>query len=602
MNAQALYRLGRLRVCCVLRCRAGRNAQRARRKDGRRDSHTGRREQESGAMMGEGPDAVRFEAVGTPTETGQQGAPAAPATPAGARTGARGLSLRISWATWLTLAAIAAGVVLRLLPVGGVALDYDEGVYWQSLRAMSQGHPLFTSIFSSQPPLFLLGIYPFYLVFGQSLAAARLGVALYAFLGLAAAYVAGRALGGRVAGMVAVVVLALDPLFLAESHILQAEVPAVAYELASVALAVVAIRQSGSRRRWLAAASGLALALGILTKLFDVVAVVPVVLYLLSPIGPTLVDASGTPRRPARNELATALRVAVPDVLAWAGGVVLGGALVLLPFAGRWQTLYDQVVRYHFAAGAALNYGLRNNITAFFQVSGELPLELAALLAFVLALSRRRWEVLPPALWVGAALVFLLRLHPLLAHDVTSLVPPLALTLAAAVPALSADAAADTRARPGSQLALSGAQGAMAAWALVALVSLWGLGASIVQVGPAMSPPARAAQVAGVLDSVTQPGDRVVSDDQYVAALANRDVPPQLVDTSFVRIQSGYLTAAQLEAAVQATNVRAVLFYSGRFNLVPGFRQWMSDHYVVAATFGDGTTLYVKIPRAPQPA
>ena len=75
-------------------------------------------------------------------------------------------------ATLLALVATA----LILWPLNGLERDYDEGVYWQSLRAMASGHPLFTSVFSSQPPFFLLSVYPFYMLFGQSIAAARFGV------------------------------------------------------------------------------------------------------------------------------------------------------------------------------------------------------------------------------------------------------------------------------------------------------------------------------------------------------------------------------------------------------------------------------------------
>src|SRR5262249_6009509 len=48
---------------------------------------------------------------------------------------------------------------------------YDEGVYWQTLRAMHAGFTLYDQIFYSQPPLFALSVYPLYILFGQSLVA-----------------------------------------------------------------------------------------------------------------------------------------------------------------------------------------------------------------------------------------------------------------------------------------------------------------------------------------------------------------------------------------------------------------------------------------------
>src|SRR5579864_5243816 len=77
----------------------------------------------------------------------------------------------------VALALFTLGLWLRLKDLG-LPFDrdgYDEGVYWQSLRAMAAGHSLYQQIFYSQPPFFLLSIYPIYSLFGQTLWSARLG-------------------------------------------------------------------------------------------------------------------------------------------------------------------------------------------------------------------------------------------------------------------------------------------------------------------------------------------------------------------------------------------------------------------------------------------
>ena len=100
---------------------------------------------------------------------------------------------------WLVTSAISLGVAvaLRVWPLHGVASDYDEGVYWRSLRVMSLGHPLYTTVFSSQPPGFLSSILPMYRLLGQSLVAARLAVVAYSLLGLVAMYRLARTAAGR---------------------------------------------------------------------------------------------------------------------------------------------------------------------------------------------------------------------------------------------------------------------------------------------------------------------------------------------------------------------------------------------------------------------
>lgn len=566
-----------------------------------RDDASGWRAREGELHMSEIPEVAHFEA-GT-TQTGSSGRMLGDGE-ASSRDAAMdhraNLARRLTPDAWIAILVLAAGVALRAWPLGGGILDYDEGVYWESLRAMALGHPLFSAVFSSQPPIFLLSVYPFYLLFGHSLWAARLGIAVLSIIGLAALYMAGRASAGRMGGIIAVAVLALDPLYLRESHTLQAEVPALALALISVAMAAYAVRAIGSRRRWLAATSGLILAFGIGAKLLDAVALVPVVLYLLAPAGAAFLDSASRPRWPGWTVTARWLRAVAPDLLACAGGLLAGIAVTVLPFMGQWPALYDQVVRFHMVAGQVSHQGLRDTLSVLLDAQGEWPLEAAALILVGAALVRRQWAVIPPALWACASLAFLLLQHPLLPHHLTVLIPPLALATGVAAAGLLTAAPMGVVSAWRSALAGRLTSDTLA-WALVALVVVWSATASLVETRHDARPSASAANAAAALASVTQPGDLVVTDDQAIAGLADRDVPPDLVDTSLVRIQSGYLSAAQLEAAVQQPGVRAILFYSGRFNTVPGFREWVAERYVQVGTFGGDTALYLKLPRAPQP-
>ncbi len=66
---------------------------------------------------------------------------------------------RVRYARWRTVLVWGIALALFVLAVGmrlyhlGLPFDrdgYDEGVYWQSLRAMSAGHTLYQQIFYSQ--------------------------------------------------------------------------------------------------------------------------------------------------------------------------------------------------------------------------------------------------------------------------------------------------------------------------------------------------------------------------------------------------------------------------------------------------------------------
>lgn len=494
----------------------------------------------------------------------------------------------------LLIGICLVGLVLRLWPIAGFSIEYDEGVYWQSLRALAGGHALFSSVFSSQPPAFLLALYPLYLLFGQSLIAARLGVVVFSLAGIVALYIAGRAAAGKWAGIAAALLLALDPLYLAESHTLQAEVPALAWEAICLAFAVTAYRAAGSRQRRLAAASGIALGLGILTKLLDVVVVIPVMLYLAHPVFASFLSKDGRVQRPDRPTFVARLReIAMPLALCAAGAIV-AVVVVLLPFAGHWRTLYDQVVTFHLAAARVVNEGFRHNVTIIWQALSPDPLVWLALVGFGVALWRRDWRAAPPLLWAVASCALLLRQHPLFAHHVVLLVPPLALL--AGVSLLGGERVyLPIRAgRPSMAMAPVGAV------ALCALVLVFVSSASAAAAAKLI--PSDVAGMAAAVRAASLPDDYIASDDQYIVGVADRNVPPQLVDTSIIRVTSGYLTASQLETVLTGADVRVLLFASGRFDHVPGFVSWVQDHYVKVADFGNGRALYVRAPHGTAPA
>jgi hypothetical protein len=509
----------------------------------------------------------------------------------------------------ILLVVIALG--LRLLPIGGVATDYDEGVYWQSLRAMSDGHPLYTSIFYSQPPFFLLSLYPLYRFFalflGPILPAARLALVMYSTVGLVAMYVAARIIGGRLVGLLALALLALDPFYLKESYTLQAEAPALAWALLALALVVAAMHtpRSGRRRILLVFGGGMALMLGTLVKLFDVFVLVPVILYLLAPVAASNIEVyrDGQRRQPMRRQgsflpAVTPLLVDFGWLLA---GALLAFLLVLLPFVGSWGTVFDQVVRYHLAASQYAGRDLYYNVVLLLQAPMEYPLIILALVSLLVGLNRRSWILIPPLLWLLVCLAFLLRQQPLFDHDRILLVPPLILLASLVAYQFQPAASGLPRLRLSSLSTLTPEQAIAALCSGVLLVS-----AAVGMVGAhgdAVRPmPQASVEISSALRAATLPQDLVASDDQYIAGLADRNVPPQLVDTSQVRIRSRYLTASQLEAIITAQDVRVILFASGRFNLIPGFSAWVAANYTKIADFGDGQALYMKAPQGPQPA
>ena len=104
------------------------------------------------------------------------------------------------------------------------------------------------------------------------------------------------------------------------------------------------------------------------------------------------------------------------------------------------------------------------------------------------------------------------------------------------------------------------------------------------------------AQAVGDLQQFTLAGEWVVTDEQIAAVLADRQVPPALVDTSLVRITSGTLTTAQAIAAASDPHVTAILWYSGRFDRLQGFHDWVVQHYSQVLSYGGTRGLFLRAP------
>jgi 4-amino-4-deoxy-L-arabinose transferase-like glycosyltransferase len=483
----------------------------------------------------------------------------------------------------LVLVLFAVGLWLRLHDLG-VQFDrdsYDEGVYWQTLRAMSEGHALYQQVFYSQPPIFMFATFPIYALFGQTIWAARLGIVLLSLLGLLGALLLGNALRGRVGAIAALLLLVANPLYLAQSQTLQAEAPCVALELLAVSLAYLWWKQpEGWRGMCLAALSTIALVLSIMSKLFGLAALVPVGLLALARLWQILRQP------PARRWQAAA------SLLAGIAAFIIATAAVLLPFAGSWQQFLQQVVSFHVAAGHALKATQVNNSSI---IRGGLTslLTLAALYGTIVALLRRDWRVIPLLGWLLVTLYLLWDEIPLFPHHLVILVAPLISLAIMGITPFSLKL---------SQVTWRWQVATLIALILIVVVSGLDLRDSRSYLRTAHGHNMAASsspqqQVVKDLQTYTQPGQLVITDGQFVVALAGRSTPPELVDTSSVHTRSGYLTAQQLITQAAQPQVHAILFYTGRLRLpqLAPFATWATTHYRLVRNYGNGNGLWIKI-------
>lgn len=368
-------------------------------------------------------------------------------------------------------------------------------------------------------------------MFGNSLDGVRSAVILLALLGCLAAYIVGRLIAGRWAGVAAAALLALSHPYSTFAGKISADLPAVAIGLLALAALLGAKRARTERVAYsLAALAGALFVFSALVKVSLLSLAVPLVAFALL--------------RPR---------------LSWraAGAAAAGGGAVVVAFVagyhGELHGIWRGAVSYHSAArdvsapGASFSDNVEHYLH-FFSPRTRNPL------VWIGALGLVAWAALPPWkrlrlaplwLWAVVSLVFLLSHVPL--HDNHDVLLAGALGLAAGV---SAGAALHRLPR---RQALAGAG------VLVAVLAM-GYVKQFLDLHRAHGPePPEVRWAVRELRARTQPGDLVATDRPIIAFLAHRRMPGDLVDTAYLRFRSGYLTPQQVLDDIDRSHVRAVV-------------------------------------------
>ena len=458
----------------------------------------------------------------------------------------------------LAIGAIAVTVIVtatsRLSFLGGGEIDWDEGVYWLSMQSMQAGHALFVSIYSSQPPAFLLVTEPPWALLGGGIAAARAVMLGWSAIAVVAGSIVGWRLGGRVTAVAVAVTLAVDPLMVLQSLALQADGPATSLGLVAIAFGAVAV--TTRHKRWGTLAAGLAgaaLVIGLLTKLLDVAVVPPLVAVLAE-------------RRQWRRLL----------LAACAGGLIAACG-VLLPLHDAWRAIWDQSVGLHLTTrSASSGISLTDALGERWRVGA-----LAAAGA-VVGWRRHPRLVITGVIWVVGAALAMAVTHPLWPHHAVSASPGYALLCGAGVATLFDWLLRRPWGRS-STAAAAGLAIALSAGAALYLAS-----------GLRHLPSIDLTSLASKLVTVTPASAVVLGDEQFAQALAHRASPPGFVDTSNTRMFTEGGAVQRLEATANGQPpVCAVLFSSGRFAHLPGFDAWVARHYPVRLSLGPAQYIYL---------
>jgi hypothetical protein len=473
----------------------------------------------------------------------------------------------------LTLAIFGLAAFLRLWKIDQLdPSHYDEGVRLEQLYLMTAGFRPFHDIFASQGPLLLDFFYPFFDRLGRSVVAARAPAILSSLVCLAAVWLVARRLGGPIGALVALAFLGLSPQFLGVSRLALAEVPSMAPACLALWLALLYLRKG--RRLWLFA-SALCSGLALLLKPMSAVMLVPVVVVL------------------AWGWKGGSLRA----MALWGSTIAAICGLTLLIVGPN--VVEDQFLAYRqkavgLGALGESRWSLRAN---WEQIAFELPRDfplVAVGLAGIWPLARAAPQLaVAMTLWLAATILMLLFYSPLHPKHVSYLLPPAAV--------------------------LAGGGVGVAVQLLLQRRTPWRL-ASVVPLGLALcwyaanfqrtlqadwqladpGPPPLAGQksdfsdLVAVMAETTTADDYVVIDHPYLAYLADRRVPPRLVDPSLTAIQSGAIDDHDAIRETQAFRPKLVVFWSGRLQRLGEYATWLERDYSLIRVYEENRAVYIR--------
>jgi Dolichyl-phosphate-mannose-protein mannosyltransferase len=451
---------------------------------------------------------------------------------------------------WLGEALALAGLltVAAFVYIRGVeaAANYDEGVYLASLDALRQGQELGTDVYASQPPGFYLLLQGLSFLPGDGVEGIRIAFMLGALLGLVAAYAIGRKLAGVWGALGGAALLAVTAPWPVQAPRVQADTASIALALCAVAVAFYAGRCS-----WRWAATGVLAGAAVAVKLLAFPVVAPLAVLLI-----------------ARRSLRAAAAAAAGTFAVW--------VVVVVAYAGALGELWESVVADHRDA-RELGPSLADNFERVllhpldWRTPAGVLVPIGLVAAFVLL---RRVELLSLGAWIAVSAVFLVAQQPLLDHHFVLVAATLAVTAGAGLGAAVTCISIPVRYAVAGAMAL-----AIAVGFAQEERRLWRQGAD----------PPGVTWAADELRARTGREELVGTDLPIVAYLADRRLPGQMVDTSFVRLANGSLTDAEI--LEELDGVRAVVV--GReFTSRPALVSELAERYPEQVS-ESGVTIYL---------
>jgi hypothetical protein len=244
---------------------------------------------------------------------------------------------------------------------------------------------------------------------------------------------------------------------------------------------------------------------------------------------------------------------------------LVSALLFTLPFG--INNVYENVIQLRMQAAQGtvadpqtfINFFQEQKALVYLLIAGSV----LSAIAFI-GVKTARFPLILLGLWVVTTIVLLLIYHPLLPHHLAFLAIPIVAFFAFSVFKLL-DLIKVPRVLPAS----------VTIFVVIILFNRLNV-TSAPQPGVATPLQQKGIQL---VETYTDPGDFIISDDGIVSSLSDRRIPPYLTDISFVRIASGGVTHDQIEDNLKTYHPKMVLLWANRLRNIPGFDGLMQQYH-----------------------
>ncbi|MFI5363095.1 MAG: ArnT family glycosyltransferase [Elusimicrobiota bacterium] len=469
------------------------------------------------------------------------------------------------------LGAMLALCALTLVLVAGIALlnrniefDRDEGFTLVKAWLLGKGHPLYSQIWSDQPPGMTVLLMPVIKIFGNSLLACRCFVGLFAALLVASFYSLVRQTTSTAAAFIAALLLFYSP----DASGLMASVMIGLPSLACAVLAAKFLLDYGRTRKMkFFFLSLFAFCLSLQIKFIAVI-------YLPGLLVPLLMGPKSDFRLKGKT---------IAPAAAWMSLLLVVTVAAILYFAGPdWRQLVGPHV----------------GVQSFGETSPEQSrrMTLRILLAFLplaplLILSGLEWRRRPsayrliPFIWFACAMFFLLVHKPIRYHYGLNLAVPVAWLVALALPQ-------DLNIMPAIRALARGRRVPFTQWApraaVLICIPLWLMTRlPLMSMPPSWAEPIEPQIIRMLSAHKSAAGNHLFTDRPMYAFISRIPMPPALAVISGKRLNSGYLPSDYFMGKISRALPEHVILYRlppERFS--PGFPDFLADHYRLVYRLG----------------